>query len=410
MRFVKICFILLLALSLGACSYSLSEVDQKVFLVALGIDKGDKNGLQVTFLFANPNKSGGGEEGGKGGTDSGEVVVVNAPSIHSAMRQIDSFKSKEIDISHTKLIVFSSELAKEGIQTYIGNLTNANDLRPNVTLCVSRGKASEYLKSVNPVHEMFVEKYFDLIMNKLSKQKKSDVHLHKVYSNLLRGEDSVLPLVGTNPAEEEAPPLQAEDDFSDQSIAGHLTHVSENTAEVAGLAAFSGDTMVAELGVFDTILVHLLNENLAPTFFSAQDPRSAQGRMVTVQLQQEEAVHLSVERKGEKLRITAEVPLGLAYISISESYQTKEDYEVFEEDFAQRLHEGAQALVEKMQTEWECDVFHLGRAARRTVLTQQAWEEYRWPQLFQNAEVDIRFKVCGNHFGEMIRVPSKSDS
>lgn len=91
-----------LVLTLSGCGYA-EEVNEKKFLIALGIDKGSEYNIRATFVFANPSDSGG-EEGAKGspGSDKSDILTVEAPGIFSAVKQLNRIIGKTIDMDAHK--------------------------------------------------------------------------------------------------------------------------------------------------------------------------------------------------------------------------------------------------------------------------------------------------------------------
>jgi len=49
-------------------------------------------------------------------------TTVEAPSIYSGLNMINSYVSKQLNMSQIKVLVFSEELAREGIEKYINAL------------------------------------------------------------------------------------------------------------------------------------------------------------------------------------------------------------------------------------------------------------------------------------------------
>lgn len=76
---------------------------------------GETNNLKVSFQFAIPSKSGAGGEGGTDGssTDSSDTVIdtIEASSIEHAIALADGYISKQINLSHCKVLVISEEFA-----------------------------------------------------------------------------------------------------------------------------------------------------------------------------------------------------------------------------------------------------------------------------------------------------------
>ena len=135
--------------------------------MAVGIDKGDTFPVKATFVIADP--SGGSDE--KPASPKPDILSVEAPTVFSAIRKIDSIKSKTINMSHVKVVVFSDSIAKDGVGEFLSGFASSRDFRPNTYVCVSQGDAEKYLREVKPAQETFIEKYFDNIMHKVAHDK-----------------------------------------------------------------------------------------------------------------------------------------------------------------------------------------------------------------------------------------------
>ena len=85
-----------LVLTLSGCGYA-EEVNEKKFLIALGIDEGTEYNVRATFVFANPSDSGG-EEGAKGspGSDKSDILTVEAPGIFPPSSSLTESSAKPL--------------------------------------------------------------------------------------------------------------------------------------------------------------------------------------------------------------------------------------------------------------------------------------------------------------------------
>ena len=124
----------------------INEVDSKSFVTAIGFDKGENYNLRFTFVFTAPSK-----EASKDGKSNDETIVIEAPSLYSAIEQINNFKSQMIVLTHTQTLIFSEELAKEGLSEHIYMLVRSNHFRPNTYVCVTDKTSMEFLDKINPV-------------------------------------------------------------------------------------------------------------------------------------------------------------------------------------------------------------------------------------------------------------------
>ena len=113
-----LCFLLVFS---SGCT-RVTELDEKSFVTAIGFDKGENYNLRFTFVFTNPSKS----SDSSNPKEKDETIVIEAPSLYSAIEQINNFKSKSIELTHTQTVVFSEELAKEGLSEYIYMLVRSS--------------------------------------------------------------------------------------------------------------------------------------------------------------------------------------------------------------------------------------------------------------------------------------------
>lgn len=160
-----VCVLCILSLLCG-CS-DMQEPNDIAYVVALGIDKSDTPGdYEITIQFAKPVQiSGGASEGGGGGSgeDITENVTFRAPTIYTAINLANQLVSKKFTLSHAKLIVFSEEVAREGMRDFTETMVRNMEIRPNIYMAVSLSSAKEYLEAVQPMIEINPVKYYQLI-------------------------------------------------------------------------------------------------------------------------------------------------------------------------------------------------------------------------------------------------------
>ena len=151
MKYLKIIFLFISFSLLCSCSDA-EEPDALGYVVALGIDKAEKEEAKydITIQFANPVTISGGasQEGGKGGKESIKNITVTAPSIYSAVNVANHIVSKVFTLSHTKVVVFSEEIAKAGIKDILETIGRSSDIRPNTYFTVCKSSAKDFLESV----------------------------------------------------------------------------------------------------------------------------------------------------------------------------------------------------------------------------------------------------------------------
>lgn len=161
-KYIKFIFVITLVIIIGSPfigSYSVQSIDDLAYLVILGIDVGDINGLKVTFEFTMPNSSG---ENGSSEVAPTIVNSVEASSIDSAINLMNTYVSKEINLSHCKAIVFSESLASLGLSKYIYSLMNKVQIRPDTNIIVSKCPAKDFIQNTKPSLENLIAKYYEI--------------------------------------------------------------------------------------------------------------------------------------------------------------------------------------------------------------------------------------------------------
>ena len=101
-------------------SYNSLNIDNLAYVVGLGIDLGENDKYKFSFQFS-PKKSSS-EQGGSSSSEtdaeqnpSSTINTVEAPSIDKAINLMNSYLAKKINLSHCKIIVFSEEVAYDGM-------------------------------------------------------------------------------------------------------------------------------------------------------------------------------------------------------------------------------------------------------------------------------------------------------
>ena len=96
-----------------SASYTSRKLSNLAYVLALGIDVGEKSKLKVSAQFTKSASISPGS--GSSAEDIDNIVLVSgeADSIFSALNLLNSYIGKEINLSHCSLIIFSEEFAKQ---------------------------------------------------------------------------------------------------------------------------------------------------------------------------------------------------------------------------------------------------------------------------------------------------------
>ena len=265
LKYLLIIIVLLSSMLLLNGCFDANSVETLAYAVALGFDKAQDNNIKITLQFAVPSASD--TSSGSSQASSSTIVDVTCSTLDEGISLINSHISKKINLSHCKVIVFSEELAYEGISDYILNLMNNVQVRPDCNLIISRCDASYFLSNSMPTLESVPARYYELIFNssKYTGYTQS-IYLTDFYERMINNRcEPIAILGGVNTISSES--------NSDNINSGALKNgykadetplETQNHVENMGLAVFSKDYMVGELNSLET-LCHMIVSNKLKT-------------------------------------------------------------------------------------------------------------------------------------------------
>jgi spore germination protein KC len=145
MRSLVLLFVVVsLALSPG-CGFK--DIDKRIFVIAIGVDKGKEKKYEVTFKLIIPTPA---IEPGK---SEFQLVSRESDSISEAIKLLNSEVDKELDMGHAKIIILSSELAQENVQETLNGFIRRRDIQRIEYLALGEPSAKSILE-VKPKSEI----------------------------------------------------------------------------------------------------------------------------------------------------------------------------------------------------------------------------------------------------------------
>lgn len=385
-----LCFLLIASFVLSGCEYS-HEITDMAYVVALGLDKAE-DGVRVSFQFARPLSIGGGEQQGSApeeGEDEGAaknknttVLSISADSFYTARAIAENSLSKSINLSHTKLLLFSEELAKEGISEHIRLFMKSSQFSPNTFVAVSLCTAEEYMKTAAPSLEINPAKYYTLIFAQQNSDYMPEATLRDVYFGLSApGSEPVLPvtnLVQENEAESKA---AERGDYE----AGEVDKGGENKTDVSGMATVSMGKLSAVLSSADSVSYHLLSGRLKEHYLSIPSP-SEKDKHITLRLTQDAVPKHCVEEKVQKISISSALFLSAELVECPQKDIENLGTEGIKTLAEGHLKEQLRSFIQTTQNECRADVVGFGRIFKMKFPDYPAWEAYHWQEIYQTAE------------------------
>jgi Ger(x)C family germination protein len=232
----------------AGCS-NMKQINRITFITALGVDKSEV-GVKVYALAAVPGNFTSLAPGAGGGLSKSPNYILSAEGqdVAAALYIMKRKSAHDIQFGHTKIVLFSDEMAKQGLNPSLDLFMRRIEFQPVAWIGITQGS----VKSILQVNPESPESVSDALMDIFSRS-------------------------GTDTSE--ILPLYVYEFFSLSVEPGQSPYVmivkniqKNNKIEVSDLAIFKKDRMVGILSSAETKILQILQKNkMASTSFTVQD-------------------------------------------------------------------------------------------------------------------------------------------
>lgn len=361
---IFILFIILIFISAFSSSYSSLNLDKLIYVLALGIDKGDNNQLEVTFQFSNPLSP------DSAGSEKAETLsnTVTASSISSAINLANSYQERQLNLSHCKVIIFSEELAVEGISEEIYTLINDTQIRPSSNIVISKCSAKSYIKQTKPEVENLISKYYEMFAQS-SKYTghMPDATIGKFFNSLICNTCEPFAILGNS---------------STNSSSVH----GSNNIENIGVAVFKNDVLVGELNSNETIAFLNMRNAVDRFLISVPDPFN-HNNYIDLYVTPLKSRNISIDTSSSTPYINVSCYFSARIYSMSENskYLSDDVLAAISNSCNSYLENIISDYLYKTSKNFKSDVNGFGNNATKNFLTTKGFENYNWNENYKNA-------------------------
>lgn len=400
--------IIIVCLPMAGC-YDAIEIDEEVYTLVIGVDKGVNNMIRVTFQYATYKEGGGGGKEGGGGEGGGDeesgqvdgtvVSTVEAPSLLEGINLLNAAVNRQVSLMHAKMLVFSEEYAREGVGRYVEPLVRFRELREFMRVIVCKGKAEDFIMENKTFIGVNSAKNIDLMFEQ---SKNSgyfpDVIFNDFYIDLLTpyGQPTAI-YAGVNDfqglqdnAGAENPDLKIKQDIEP----GKIPRKGGTRKELFGTAVFDGDRMVGSILQNDTRLFLMALGEFRRGFFTLEDPnKPGYAYVLEVQLARNPEVKARFENGKPVIALKLTLDADIISIQSRYHYEKAEKIEGLELLVEEYFNQGFKQLIEKTQQEWNSDIFHFGNKIAGNFKTIEEFDRYNWIAHYREAKVNTKVEV-----------------
>ncbi|PYG88532.1 spore germination protein KC [Ruminiclostridium sufflavum DSM 19573] len=387
--------IALSAALLSGC-YDINEIEDLAYVIAIGIDKADEKNFTLTFQTAVPKSIAGGEG------ESIDIRTFRTDNFLSGLKKASEYLDRRINLSHTKIIVVSEEIAKEGIMAFLNGLQQNIELRPNVNIIVASEGAQKYIESIQPKLSSSPAKHYALLFKSyetdfLVKDTQLEDYLYRAKNHVTQPVaiyTSIDKSIGdTSEASEKEDKKSEEDSKKAGGEEKDKSKEKEEAMAIKGLAVFQMDKMVGTLNRDEAMLFSLLTstENRNMEIIDPLDNRfKVLGNITKSRSSSTKAI---VKDGKPQIDITLKLNVDVKAVQSDNDYDEPEKAAKLEAAYEQYLHKGIMALLNKTTKELKSDIFGFSQQAKRSFKTIGEWEKANWQEIFPKSEYNLKIKV-----------------
>lgn len=413
-------------------SYVSHRIEHLAYVLVLGIDKGEKARLKISTQFINVSSSSSGAS-----SDSSQIVLTSceANSMFSGLNLLNSYIGKEINLAHCSVIVFSEEIAKEGISSEIYSLINNEEIRSSANIVVTNCKAYDYINNSKPNLENLTSKYFDTfdITSKLTGYF-SNITLGDFFNNLSESNSDPIAVLGglnstarseenksssnsseesssssnsgnsdningeasnSNSSSQDVEEQEKQDIETNQNnlVAGKSSIVGRRGTEDLGLAIFSGDKYIGELTVWESICHSLITNSIDTCIISVEDPL-VENKQLEIQLSPNKKSKITSNIENGAININIELNLIANIISLNSNinYEDTDTINKISTATQNRLNDELNKYFDKIARKYNVDIDKYYLSILKYFPYQKNFDDFNYKEKLKNANFN-----CNTH-------------
>lgn len=388
--------------------YNKKELDNLAYVIALGADVGSGDELSITYQIAVPVKIS--SDSGKTGEENYITHTVMANSLYTGNSKVNSLTSKEVNLSHVKLIVYSEELAKQDLSGHINGIVSNVSIRPKTTVALCKGKAKDFLENITPNLEASPARYYELLFE--SPRYTDDTiasELINFYSTAGALDQATTLLILSNESgdEEKSSKSKNEENIKNEQQMTGMSNESENDGgeeksdnkknksetKFLGIAAFNGGKMVGTVPE-ELVASHLILTSALKNGNITVEDVEEKNKLVSINLRQNKKCKFDVNVQSEtpEINISIDLTAKLQSSNSTTNYLTNKNKNALKEKIEEKLEKQLSKYL-KLTQEFNSDIAGIGKYVKTKYLTWEEFEKSNWLENYKNAKINVQVNI-----------------
>ncbi|MBW4085146.1 Ger(x)C family spore germination protein [Paenibacillus sp. S150] len=365
--FRKLMFVLISALLLPGLSgcWNYAEVDDMSIVAGVAIDKdGDEGKIQLTTEMVD----------NKGGLDQNQagfkMLSLSGDTMFEIVRDMISLTGKKLFWSHAKAIIFSEEIARDGLTKVIDWYSRDTETRSDVFIFVSDEKTAREVLNLNSTTEAIMS--FELAQMMRDEQFTNKAPVVEIWDFIDKletsGNNAIAPLISL-----------------------HEKNGQKNE-RVDGTAVFVKDKMVGKLDGEETQSMLFAKDKIRGGVLEVNNAHEVPSYSLEI-LESRTKVKPKLVDGRIRLQLNIVTHTGLDEVMTSNGFSEEESIKAIEQRAGEALEQKVLSVIHKVQEKYQADIFGFGEAVHRSLPKTWSGIKKKWPEEFTRLEVDVHTKV-----------------
>ncbi|MBY6037700.1 Ger(x)C family spore germination protein [Fictibacillus nanhaiensis] len=387
-RFVTLFVISALLLSVLSGCWNRRELNEMSLAVAMAVDK-SKKGYHVSVQVVNPSQISNQQNGGALHTPV-SVYSASGKTLFEAIRKIIKTSSRKTYFGHLRLLIFSKEIAKEGVGKTLDMIWRDQEFRSDFFMVVSKTKkAKDILQIFTPVEKIPANHVFQTLeVSEKAWAPTVAIDIDEFIEDLL--------VEGKNPV---LGGIQVHGNKESGKNSSSVSKIYPDARLVASdIALFKKDKLVGWLNVDESKGYNYILGNVKSTVGFLECPG---GGNITMEVIRTEAkIKGNVVNHKPKISISLKLDQNIADVECDWDISKQTTIKQIEKESAKKIIALMDKAIKKAQKE-KTDVFGFGSTIHKSNPKEWAALKKNWDQEFTSLEVDIKVETKIRVFGKV---------
>lgn len=373
-------------------SYKSLSIDKLAYVVAIGIDSSESKGFEFSFQFTNITSN---TESGTSEKSPSIVNTVKASSIGSAINLMNTYIGKRLNLSHCKVIVFSEDVATNGISKHVYTLMNDTQIRPSANIVVSKCNAKYYIENSKPILENLITKYYDIFdYSSNFTGYTADISIGDFLNKLECDTCSPVAILGGMNTENKEYKSNLIENQASSSKSNESPIFGKRGSENIGLAVFKDDKMVGELNSYECLAFLNMTNQAHGFFVSIKEPEENNNYLdIYLTPTNSTKIKLSIVNGSPYIKINCSYSGRIYSIDANKQYLDSTKLETISKSCNSFIESTFSNYLYKTSKEFKSDINEFGKYALSKFVTTDDFYNYNWNENYQNSFFDVTIET-----------------